>query len=71
MASVLIAQSPGRPIGKYIGHHHRESTETLDLSLKDQVGVSQTDKLGRALWTEAVIQTKANKPDIYQTSWKV
>lgn len=70
MAPVLVAQSPSGPVVKYIGRHHTERTETLDLGLTDQVGASQTEGLGKAFWTEAATQTKANNPEIYQTSWK-
>lgn len=52
MAYDLIAHSPSRPLVKYIGHHHGERTEILDLGLKDQVGVSQREKLGRIFWTD-------------------
>ena len=65
MASDLPAHSPSRPLVKYISHHHKERTETLDRGLKNQVGDSQREKLGRIFWT------KADKPEIYQSSWTV
>lgn len=70
MASVLIAQSPSRPVVKYTGHHYRERIETLNLGLIDQVAFPiQESWEGHS--GQKQIQAKANKPEIYQTSWKV
>lgn len=45
---------------------HRERRETLELGLKNQMGVSPTEKRSRAFWTEGVIQTQTKKTEVYQ-----